>query len=40
MQLQKKKANKPIYIMSMILVSIIVIGLFVVFGLFISGRWM
>ena len=34
MQLQKKKANKPIYIMSMILVSIIVIGLFVVFGLF------
>lgn len=34
MQLQKKKTSKPIHIIAMILVSIIVIGLFVVFGLF------
>ena len=34
MQLQKKKAGRPVYIISLILVSVIVIALFVIFGLF------
>ena len=34
MQLQKKKSVRPIYMISLILVGMIVIALFVVFGLF------
>ena len=34
MQLQKKKTGRPIYIISLVLVSVIVIALFVLFGLF------
>ena len=34
MQLQKKKAGRPIYVISLILIGIIVIFLFVVLGLF------
>ena len=34
MQLQKKKTGRPIYIVLLVLVSVIVIALFVLFGLF------
>lgn len=34
MQLQKKKAGRPLYIISLIIVGVIVIALFVIFGLF------
>ena len=34
MQLQKKKAGRPVYIISLILVSVIVMALFVICGVF------